>query len=62
MFGSRRSRGNDKFIYMNVIKPILKRESSGLTEDDIPYGVFPQDVLEYFLNANVPENISKKMS
>lgn len=51
----------NEFIYMNVIKPILKRESSGLTEDDISYGVFPQNVLEYFLNANVPENISKKM-
>ena len=30
----------NEFIYMNVIKPILKRESSGLTEDDTPNGVF----------------------
>lgn len=51
----------NEFIYMNVIKPIRKRESSGLTEDYITYYVFPQDELEYYLNANVPENISKKM-
>lgn len=50
----------NEFIYMNVIKPILKRESSGLTEKDITYYVFQQNVLEYYLNANVPENITRR--
>lgn len=51
----------NEFIYMNVIKPISKRESLGLTENDISYSVFLHEDLEYYLNANVPENISKKM-
>jgi len=45
---------------MNVIKPILKRKSSVLTEDDISYGVFPQDVLEYMVFMMVNTSKSNK--
>ena len=51
----------NEFIYMNVMKPITKRDPTGLTENVITYYVFPQDILEDYLNANIPENISKKM-
>lgn len=51
----------NKFIYMNVIKPIVKRESYGPTEDDIASRVIPNDMLHYYLKAHVPEQISKKM-
>jgi hypothetical protein len=51
----------NEFIYMNVIKPIVKRESDGPTEGCFASKVIPTETLNYYLKANVPENISKKM-
>ena len=51
----------NEFIYMNVIKPIVKRDSLELTKDDFDRQVISKEVLHYYLKANVPENISKKM-
>ncbi|XP_058075836.1 probable DNA-directed RNA polymerase [Magnolia sinica] len=48
------------FIYMNVIKPIVKRESYGPTEGEFDSKVISKEILHYYLKANVPENISKK--
>lgn len=49
----------NEFIYMNVIKPFME------SEDNIySYSfcfVLEKEVLEFYLNANVPKNISKKM-
>lgn len=50
------------FIYMNVIKPILKKESHGkLTENYFTSKVISKDRLLYYLNANIPDNIIKNM-
>jgi len=46
---------------MNVIKPIVKVESDGPTECYFASKVISKDTLHYYLKANVPENISKKM-
>ena len=51
----------NKFIYMNVIKPIVKRDSYGPTEDYIASIVIPNEMLHYYLMAHVPEQINKKM-
>lgn len=51
----------NKFIYMNVIKPIVKRESNGPTEGNIASMVIPKEMLHYYLKANVPEKLNKKM-
>lgn len=56
----------NEFIYMNVIKPILKRADEGHQanipkEGFIRYMPIPKEILLYYLNANVPENITKRM-
>ncbi|GLU24484.1 hypothetical protein SLE2022_404150 [Rubroshorea leprosula] len=51
----------NKFIYMNVIKPIVKRESNGPTEGNLASMVIPKEMLHYYLKANIPEKLSKKM-
>lgn len=51
----------NKFIYMNVIKPIVKGEKDGPTEGYFVNKVLSKDMLSYYLKANVPEKISKKM-
>lgn len=51
----------NEFIYMNLIKPIVKGESDGATEGYFTNMVIPKEKLHYYLKANVPENISKKM-
>lgn len=52
----------NEFIYLNVIKPIVvKCESKGPTEDYFARNVISKDMLHYYLKANIPENISKKM-
>lgn len=51
----------NEFIYMNIIKPIVKGESDGPTEDNFAKMVIKKEMLHYYLKANVPENISKKM-
>ncbi|KAL5737132.1 hypothetical protein ACOSQ2_031920 [Xanthoceras sorbifolium] len=51
----------NEFIYMNVIQPIAKWESNGPTEGDFASRVINNKMLHYYLMANVPENISKKM-
>jgi hypothetical protein len=50
----------NQFIYMNVIQPIVNRESDGPTEGYFARKVIPKEKLHYYLKANVPENISKK--
>lgn len=51
----------NEFIYMNVIKPIVKREGKGPDERYYQNSVITKDKLHYYLYANIPENISKKM-
>lgn len=51
----------NEFIYMNVIKPIVKRESAGPKEGHFDRKVITKETLHYYLKANIPENISKKM-
>lgn len=53
----------NEFIYMNVIKPIVKRKgvSDGPTEGYFASKVISKDTLYYYLKENVPENISKNM-
>lgn len=52
----------NEFIYMNVIKPIVKSESNGPTKGEFDFNmVMSKEMLHYYLKANVPENISKKM-
>lgn len=51
----------NEFIYMNVIKPIVKRDSLGLTDDYFASKLISKEALHYFLKANVPENTSQKM-
>ena len=55
----------NEFIYMNIIKPILKRESrlesESLSEKYYDYTVIPKDELKKFLKQNIPENINNKM-
>lgn len=51
----------NEFIYMNVIKPIVKKELDGPTEGNFTRTVISKEMLHYYLKANVPENISKKM-
>ncbi len=51
----------NEFIYMNVIKPIVKRESDGPTEGYFARKVISKEMLHYYLKANVPENITKNM-
>ncbi|XP_017985382.1 PREDICTED: probable DNA-directed RNA polymerase [Theobroma cacao] len=48
----------NEFIYMNVIKPFVKGNSnkSSMARKEIS-----KEMLHYYLKANVPENISKKM-
>lgn len=49
----------NEFIYMNVIKPFLKMNENEILS--FTNGVISQDILKYYLEKNVPENISKKM-
>ena len=51
----------NEFIYMNVIKPIVKREGKGPDERYYQNSVITKKELHYYLKANIPENISKKM-
>lgn len=51
----------NEFIYMNVIKPIVKREASGPSKDYFTSKVISKETLHYYLKANIPDNISKKM-
>ena len=51
----------NEFIYMNVIKPIVKVRSDGPTEDYFSRKVIDKETLHFYLKANVPDNISKKM-
>ena len=50
----------NEFIYMNVIKHILKRELVGPPKNDFSNRIIPRETLDYFLKANIPEHISKK--
>ena len=45
----------NEFIYMNLIKHISK------SDGNFAYEVIPKETLSYYLKANVPQNISKKM-
>lgn len=50
------------FIYMNVIKPIVKRDHRGPAEEgSYSRGVIPIDRLRYYLEENIPKNISTQM-
>ncbi len=51
----------NEFIYMNIMKPIVKVESAGPHEGYFADKVISKEILHYYLKANVPENISKKM-
>lgn len=51
----------NEFIYMNIMKPIVKVESEGPHEGDFADKVISKEILHFYLKANVPENISKKM-
>ena len=51
----------NEFIYMNVIKPIVKGESDGPTVGDFANKVISKETLHYYLKANVPKNINKRM-
>ena len=51
----------NEFIYLNVIKPIVKRESYGPTAEYYKEMVIPKEKLHYYLMQNIPENISNKM-
>lgn len=51
----------NEFIYMNVFKHIVNRESYDLKVDNFANRVIPREILDSYLKANVPENISKKM-
>ena len=46
---------------MNIMKPIVKVESEGPHEGDFADKVISKEILHFYLKANVPENISKKM-
>ena len=51
----------NEFIYMNIMKPIVKVESAGPHEGYFADKVISKEILHFYLKANVPENISKKM-
>lgn len=51
----------NEFIYMNVIKPIVRSHNEGLTEDYFANKVITKELLHSYLKANVPANISNKM-
>lgn len=51
----------NEFIYMNVIKPIVKMEGSYKGGNFTSSGVISKETLHYYLKSNIPDNISKKM-
>jgi hypothetical protein len=51
----------NEFIYMNLIQPIVKGQSDGFTETKFAREVISREMLQSYLKANIPENISKRM-
>lgn len=51
----------NEFIYINVIKPIQKREGSYKNGNFTSSEVISKETLHYYLKSNIPDNISKKM-
>lgn len=51
----------NEFIYMNLMKPIAKVDTDVHPEGYFSDKVISKEILHFYLKANVPENISKKM-